>query len=694
MAELLLELLSEEIPARMQTAAAEGLRRLVAAQLEAAGVGAAQATGFSTPRRLVLAMEGLPPSLPGAVEEKRGPRVGAPDEAIQGFLRANGLTLRDCVRRATDKGEFWFAAVERPGRPTPEVLGDVLPQAIQSLVWPKSMRWGDAASNPMRWVRPLRRVLCLFDGRALPLRLPLAGVVCDGRTVGHRVHAPAPFAVATFGAYAAGLRARKVVLDAAERRRIVAAEAGRLAAAEGLRIKDDPALLDEVAGLVEWPVARIGRIDDEFMTLPPEVLSTAMRTHQKYFSTLDAEGRPAPRFVLVADIEAEDGGRAVVAGNERVLRARLADARFFRDQDRARKLEDRVPDLAGVLFHARLGTLGDKTARLQMLAAALAPFVPDCDPALARRAALLAKADLTTGLVGEFPELQGVMGRHYALDQGETEAVADAIGEQYAPLGPNDRCPAAPVGVALALADKIDTLYWFFAAGERPTGSKDPFALRRAALGIVRLILENRLRLPLREAFALAAAGDALPAGERDDGAVEALLAFFAERLKAHLRGRQVRRDLIDAVFALDHEDDLARLLARVEALEAFLGGADGANLLVAHKRAANIVAIEERKDGRSYAGAAVAALLDRPEERDLFESLVGLASRLRPPLEEERFDDAMTILAGLRAPVDAFFDRVKVNCAEADRRANRLKLLSQIRAATGAVADFSRIEG
>ncbi len=691
MAELLFEILSEEIPARMQSRAAADLERAVTDRLRAAQLAFTTAEAFVTPRRLALVVEGLPARQPDVTEEKRGPRVGAPDQAIQGFLKANGLaTLEQCERRESGKAEFWFAVVERPGRPTGEVLPALLEAAALDLPWPKSMRWG---SGTIRWVRPLVSVLGLFDGR--PLAGSLLGLPFGTTTLGHRIHHPEPITVTSFAAYRELLMAARVVLDPPERQRRIVEGATGAAAAAGLSVKDDPALLAEVAGLVEWPVVVIGAIDDRFMEVPPEVLTTAMRTHQKYFATLQPDGKLAPRFIAVANIEAPDGGKAIVAGNERVLRARLADARFFWDQDRKRKLEDRVAALDDIVFHARLGSLGAKIGRLQTLAAELGEFVPGCDRDLARSAALLAKADLTSGMVGEFPELQGIMGRYYALEEGEKPDVAEAIADHYAPAGPNDRCPTRPVSVAVALADKLDTLFWFFAIDEKPTGSKDPFALRRAALGVIRLILENRLRLPLRAAFDRARRGEAVALDAAAANQVaDDLVAFFADRLKAHLREQGVRHDLVSAVFSLTGEDDLVRLLARVDALQRFLATDDGANLLTAYRRAANIVRIEERKDGVRHDGAPDAAALVLPEETALLQRLRDAEGGLERALESEDFVAAMSALAGLRQPVDAFFDKVTVNADEPALRANRLRLLSQIRATMNRVADFAEIEG
>jgi glycyl-tRNA synthetase beta chain len=696
MAELLLELFSEEIPARMQARAAEDLKRLVTEKLKEAGLAFTRADAYVTPRRLALVVDGLPTAQPDVSEEKRGPRVGAPEQALQGFLKGAGLaSLDQCEKRDTGKGEFWFAVVKKKGARTAEVLPRLLAEAILALSWPKSMRWAD---YQFRWVRPLQRIVALFDGAPLDGALDLGadGTLRFGkRTQGHRFLAPGEIEVSNFADYKAKLRDAKVVLDPAERRSAIKAQAEQIAQAAGYSIKPDEALLDEVTGLVEWPVVLMGRIDDAFMGIPPEVLTTTMRANQKYFSLLDKDGRLAPRFLVVANMETADKGKAIVAGNERVLRARLADAKFFWDQDRQVKLETRVPALKDIIFHAKLGTVADKIGRIDALVVDLAPHLSGLDQIQARRAALLAKADLTSGMVGEFPELQGTMGRYYALHDGEAPAVANAVAEHYAPLGPNDRCPTAPVSVAVSLADKIDTLVGFFAIGEKPTGSKDPFALRRAALGIIRLIVENNLRLPLVVLFHKAhqlylnwtpGIGASFNSQE--------LLDFFADRLKVALREKGVRHDLISAVFALGGEDDLVRLLARVDALKKFLDSDDGANLLVAYRRASNIVRIEEKKDGRSYNGGTEAALLRQDEEKALHQALAASGGTSGKSLEAEDFQGAMAALAQLRRPVDAFFDKVTVNCEEAELRANRLRLLSQIRATLGGVADFSKIEG
>jgi glycyl-tRNA synthetase beta chain len=563
------------------------------------------------------------------------------------------------------------------------MLGEILAR----FPWPKSMRWGE---HGIRWVRPMQSILCLLDGRVVPVTF--GPLTAGALTRGHRFLAPAPIEVRDFEDYRQKLTAAYVQLDGTDRRQEIASAAVRLARAENLVLRDDPALLAELTGLVEWPVVLIGRIDQRFMALPKEILVTAMRHHQKYLALQAADGRLAPRFALVANLSGKDGGQAIVAGNERVLRARLWDAQFFWDQDRQRPLASRIPQLEGVVFHARLGSLGAKAARLESLAGWVAQRVPEARPELAIRAGLLCKTDLVTGMVGEFPELQGIIGWHYALHDQEQPEVATAIAEHYAPQGPNDVCPSTPVSVAVALADKLDTLVGFFAIGEKPTGSRDPFALRRAALGVIRLLLENHLRLPLGVAFKQALAGYGDQFGDADAVSSE-LLAFFADRLKVHLKDAGVRHDLIGAVFAAAEEDDLVRLLAKVEALRAFLATDDGANLLTAHRRASNIVRIEEKRDHRSYAGQPDGQRLQAKEEQALFFRLMTVSGDIAGALEREDFAEAMRALARLRQPVDAFFDRVTVNAEDPELRVNRLYLLDQIRSALGAVADFSLIE-
>ncbi len=681
MAELLLELLTEEIPARMQGVAAEELRRLTEIAFNEAHLTFTTLTSFVTPRRLTLHVEGLPVEQPGSVEEKRGPRVGAPQNAVDGFLKSSGLTSLDqCEKRATDKGEFYFAIIKRAGQATKDMLPPLLIEVIRNLPWPKSMRFPAA---PFRWVRPLQSVVCLLDGRILKLDLGDVPVGMESR--GHRFLFKSTFNVSNFADYRDQLRHAYVILDAGERRKLIADSLAKTTTDAGFTLKPDEGLLEEVTGLVEWPVVLMGRIERDFMELPPEVLTTSMRTHQKYFAALDKSGALAPHFLVVSNMNADDGGKAIVAGNERVLRARLSDAKFFWDQDRKHKLLDRVEKLKERVFHAKLGTVYDKMSRVAHLASTIAAHVKGAEKTKVGHAVWLAKADLSTGMVGEFPELQGVMGRYYALHDGEDKEVADAIAEHYSPLGPGDRCPTAPVSVTVALADKLDTLANFFAIDEKPTGSKDPYALRRAALGVIRLILENKLRLPLLTIFRAAV--------EKGDPSAE-LLDFFADRLKVALRDQGVRHDLIAAVFALGNEDDLVRLLARVEALGAFLKSEDGANLLTAYRRASNIVRIEEGKDKTRYADAPNPALLKEPAENVLAEKLKLATAESGKALEAEEFAGAMAALARLRVPVDEFFNKVTVNTDDRELRANRLRLLSQIRDTLNRVVDFSKIEG
>ena len=696
MAEFLLELFSEEIPAGMQARAAADLERLVTAGLKEAGLEWSATDAHATPRRLVVWVDGLPLAQPDVKEERKGPKVDAPEKAIAGFLRSNGLTLEQCEQRETPKGTVWFALIERLGRPTGEVLVEIIDKALRELPWPKSMRWSEGG---FRWVRPLHHILALFDGMPLVGEFephPKSRFVFSALVRGHRFLAPDAVPVATYGDYKQALADGFVVLDREERKALILDQATKLAKAEKLQLRDDPGLVDEVAGLVEWPVAHLGRIDDEFMDVPPEVLITSMRSHQRYFALETKDGALAPYFVVVANRPTKDGGAAVIDGNERVLRARLSDAKFFWDQDLKVKLEDRVPALKQIIFHAKLGTVEDRVLRLQTLAADLAEIIPGAEPDRARSAALLAKADLTSGMVVEFPELQGVMGRYYARAEGETEEVAEAIAQHYSPLGPNDACPTAPTSVAVALADKIDTMVGFFAIDEKPTGSRDPYALRRAALGVIRLIVENGLRLGVTETIGGAWRlydTQGVPVRPLEETSAD-LLAFFADRLKVTLREKGVRHDLVDAVFALGGEDDLVRLLARVEALGAFLDSDDGANLLVAYRRAANIVRIESKKDKRAYDDAVDGSLLKEDGETALVEALDRVTQAVDPLLAAEHFVAAMEALAALRGPVDRFFDTVTVNADDAALRGNRLCLLTQITATMNRIAVFSKIEG
>ncbi|WP_375459801.1 glycine--tRNA ligase subunit beta [uncultured Enterovirga sp.] len=906
MPDLLLELLSEEIPARMQGRAADDLRRLVTDALVAQGFLYEGAKAYATPRRLALHVVGLPAKGTDVREERKGPRVGAPEAALAGFLKSAGLASVDELTVQSDpkKGDVYVAVIERPGRPTPQVLSELLPGIIRSFPWPKSMRWGAASRDPgsLRWVRPLQSILCTFGAETeTPEIVPLLvdGLLSGDTTRGHRFMAPDPIQVRRFDDYAASLQTARVVLDAERRRDIIRHDARDLAFAQGLEVVEDDALLDEVAGLVEWPVCLMGRFDESFLAIPPEVIRATIRANQKCFvlrdsvslsqgeRSSDAERRPgeggdlsgqvqtphpvapadatrplspgeagastlANRFILVSNIEASDGGSAIVAGNERVVRARLSDARFFWDQDRKTRLEDRLPKLDSIVFHEKLGTQGERVARVASLARELAPMV-GADPDQAERAARLAKADLTTEMVGEFPELQGLMGRYFAAAQGETPAVAAAIEEHYRPLGPSDRVPSEPVSVAVALADKLDTLVGFWAIDEKPTGSKDPYALRRAALGVIRLVLENGLRLRLSELLPTSTLSYLLFGlhesegigrsnyqfliGERyeggvitggdwhkspyrlylnfdgfleregglagkaelsvardedkanaalselrsrissldtllavldfDDGSMrlegftsfyksrsydprtwegaaaelsKSLVPFFHDRLKVYLRDRGARHDLIDAVLsagAVDSlspsgrgraggsrpgaqlaesaqpphpdplpdgeresgggapaNDDLLAIVRRVEALGHFLATEDGTNLLAATKRAANILRIEEKKDGLSYDDIPDVAALVAEEEKTLAVALARAAHTAGEAVAAEDFAAAMRALAELRPAVDAFFDKVTVNAEEPALRENRLKLLAMLRRATREVADFSRIEG
>lgn len=682
MPDLLLELFSEEIPARMQARAADDLARLLTEAL--APLAPADVRTFHGPRRIALAAA-VREDVPARSSSERGPRVSAPDQALAGFLRKHGA-VRDQLAR---DGEHWVLTLESPATPAPDLVAATLPGLLRRFPWPKSMRWGDGSA--FTWVRPLRRVLCLLDGQVVPFALADGaddghGLAAGNETEGHRFHAPGAFAVASLADWQEGLRARRVIADAGERRRLVAEGIARLAAAEGLEVVPDEGLLDEVAGLVEWPVPLLGRIDAAFMDLPPEVMQVSMRVNQRYFALRRRDNTPADRFAFAANIEALDGGHAIVAGNERVLRARFSDARHFWDLDRRTPLGERVPALDGVTFHAKLGSQGARVQRLVRLAGHIAPLV-GADPALAERAAMLAKADLTTGMVSEFPELQGVMGGYYARHDGEDPRVADAVRDHYAPKGPGDPVPTEPVAIAAALADKLDQLAAFFAVGEVPTGSGDPFALRRAALGVIRIIRDNRLRLPLGQIFE--AAGQDLPAPVP----TPALLAFLAERLRVQLRAEGARHDVLAAVFAAGADDDILRLLARTDAVAAFLATPVGADLLSASRRAANILRIEDKRDG-PHDGAIDPALLSQAEERALAAALDLAEPAVRDSVAEERYADAMRALAGLRPPLDAFFDQVTVNAPDPALRRNRLRLLARVVAAMGRAADFSRIEG
>ncbi|HVY20375.1 MAG TPA: glycine--tRNA ligase subunit beta [Bauldia sp.] len=683
MPDLLLELFSEEIPARMQRKAAADLQKLVTDALVEAGLVYEGAKAFATPRRLALTVHGLPAHSPDQKEETKGPPVGAPDAAIQGFLRKTGLASIDQAKIQNDKkkGDFYVAVVEKHGRAAEDVIADVVPKIVRSFPWPKSMRWGAASAEAgsLTWVRPLHSIVCMFGpetSETAVVDFEVGGIRSGNMTRGHRFLAPAPFAVRRFDDYLSNLEKARVVLDADRRKQMILADARDRALAAGLELVEDEALLEEVAGLVEWPVVLMGTFDAAFLEIPPEVIRTTIRANQKCFVLRHANGTLANRFIMVANIEASDGGAAIVAGNERVIRARLSDARYFWETDLKTKLEDRLPKLDAIVFHEKLGTQGERVQRIAALAKEIAPLV-GADPAKAERAARLAKADLVSEMVGEFPELQGLMGRYYAERQGEDASVATAIEDHYKPLGPNDRVPTDPVAIAVALADKLDTLVGFWAIDEKPTGSKDPYALRRAALGVIRIVSDNNLRLRL--------------AGV---GATADLLSFFADRLKVQLREQGARHDLVDAVFALGNQDDLLLIVRRVEALGRFLDTDDGKNLLAGYKRAANILRDEEKKSGETYSGAVDAAKLTEPEEKALNAALDVAVPAATAAVAKEDFAAAMSALARLRAPVDAFFDKVRVNADDPGVRANRLRLLNRLREATQAVADFSKIAG
>jgi glycyl-tRNA synthetase beta chain len=742
--DLLLELFSEEIPARMQAKAADDLRRMVTDKLVAEGLVYEGAKAFATPRRLTLTVHGIPARQSDLKEERKGPRVGGPEAAIAGFLKATGLASLDQakIQRDPKKGDFYVALIEKPGRATLDVLADMLPVIVRTFPWPKSMRWGERSARPgaLQWVRPLHSIVATFGMETEEpdiVKFAIDGIAAGQTTYGHRFMAPAAINVRRFEDYETKLAAAKVVLDPARRKDIILADAKQLAFAQGFQLVEDQVLLDEVTGLVEWPVVLMGSFDEEFLSIPGEVIRATIRNNQKCFVVSNPKtGKLTNKFILTANIEASDGGKAIVAGNERVIRARLSDAKFFYETDLKTKLEDRLPKFDGIVFHEKLGTQGERIARIERLAAEIAPLV-GADVEKTRRAAKLAKADLLTEVVGEFPELQGLMGKYYALAQGEDASVAAASEEHYKPQGPADRVPTDPVSVAVALADKIDTLVGFWAIDEKPTGSKDPYALRRGALGAIRLIVENQLKVSLTKiiqnfypvlAFTLRSAyasrypqehfvwqlASPLDGGAKafleiapqieDDGfenpiATDArkisndLLSFFADRLKVQLREQGARHDLVDAVFALEGQDDLLMVVRRVEALGKFLDSDDGKNLLAGTKRAANILRIEEKKDGTAYDGAPDAALYSLGEEKTLAEAIDDAKAGCRKALAKEDFAGAMSAMAKLRPAVDAFFDKVKVNDDDPKVRENRLKLLNEIRAATREVADFSKIQ-
>ncbi|WP_323009150.1 glycine--tRNA ligase subunit beta [Paracoccus sp. (in: a-proteobacteria)] len=685
MPDLLIELFSEEIPARMQTRAREDLKKLVTDGLVEAGLTYKSAGAFSTPRRLVLTIEDLTAQSPTTREERKGPRVDAPEAALEGFLRSTGLTRDQLEARDDKKGQVWFATVVKPGRAAAEIAAEVLEATIRNFPWPKSMRWG---SGNLRWVRPLHSIICLLSDEtgANVVPLEIEGISAGNATRGHRFMAPDRITVSGFEDYAAKLRRARVMLDPAEREAAIRQEAANLAFARGWEIVPDDGLLAEVAGLVEWPVPLMGAIEERFLSLPPEVLQTSMKEHQKFFSARNPKTGRIEGFVTVANIETPDQGETILRGNQRVLAARLSDAAFFWENDlREAKagMQDWAEGLKHVTFQSKLGSQADRIARIAALAREIAPLV-GADAEQAEQAARVAKLDLRSAMVGEFPELQGTMGSYYALNAGLPEPVADAARDHYSPLGPSDAVPSAPVSVAVALADKLDTLTGFWAIDEKPTGSKDPFALRRAALGVIRLVLVNGVRADLGKVLA-----QAYPGADAVD-----LLAFFHDRLKVHLRDQGIRHDVIDAVLAMPGNDDLVLLVNRATALSDVLGTKDGPNLLQGLKRASNILSQAEEKDGVEYSFGADPKFAETAEERALFVALDRAEPAIRDAVAREDFPAAMTAIASLRAPIDAFFEAVQINADNQILRRNRLNLLSRIRDAGRLIADFGKVEG
>lgn len=695
MPDLLLELFSEEIPARMQRKAAEDLKSLVTNALVDAGLPYEGAKAFATPRRLALHVAGVPAGSAATREERKGPRVGSPEKALEGFLRGAGLASIDQATIQTDpkKGDFYVAVIEKPGRSAIDVIAEFMPGILRNFPWPKAMRWGTGST---RWVRPLHSIVATFgpeteEPDVVPFEFD--GIKAGKTTRGHRFLADEPFDVRRFDDYAPSLEKHKVVLDADRRKDIIQNDAKDCALALGLDLVEDPGLLEEVAGLVEWPVVLTGSFDEDFLTIPDECIQLTIKVNQKCFVLKNpATGRLANKFVLISNIIADDGGKLIVAGNEKVIRARLSDARFFWETDLKSKLSDNLPKLDEVKFHEKLGSVGERVKRLIALSAELAAFA-GADETKARRAAELAKADLVSNMVFEFPELQGLMGRYYATAQGEDASVATAIEEHYKPQGPSDSVPTDPVAVAVALAEKLDLLAGFWAIDEKPTGSKDPYALRRAALGVIRIILENNLRIRLGEA--IRSALDLQGVEASDPAALVAdLLSFFGDRLKVHLKDEGARHDLIDAVFALEGQDDLLMVVRRVEALGKFVSSDDGTNLLAGYKRAVNILKAEEKKDGSPVSGKPHADYFQEQAEIDLAAAIDVARAEAADAVASENFEGAMEALSKLRVPVDRFFDDILVNAEDATLRMNRLQLLAEIRDATHVVADFSKVAG
>ena len=725
MADLLLELFSEEIPARMQKRASQDLKKLVTDGLVEAGLIYESAGAFVTPRRLCLSITGLTDRSPDLKEERKGPRVDAPEKAIEGFLRGAGVSKDQLEIRDEKKGQVYFSLIEKPGRNASVIIADVVPNVVRNFPWPKSMRWG---TGTLKWVRPLHSILCiLHDGEgAEVVPFDVDGIVSGDTTQGHRFHAPDTFKVTSFDQYAGALADAHVVLDSEERAAAIWNDAANGAFALGLEVVDDKGLLSEVAGLVEWPVVLMGDIAEDFLGLPPEVLQTSMKEHQKFFSVRNPKTERIEKFVTVANRETIDNGATILAGNQKVLFARLSDAKFFWENDlrvAATGGEAWVKKLKNVTFHNKLGSQADRIDRIAALAREIAPVV-GADADVAKAAARFAKADLSSEMVYEFPELQGLMGRYYAVEAGKSVEVAAAAQEHYSPLGPSDDVPSAPVSVAVALADKIDTLTGFWAIDEKPTGSKDPFALRRAALGVIRLVLENGVRVGFKSRLneqllevsaavgyespdngiryrkrileeGLPITGDAKKEWlETSDEKSKDLLSFFHDRLKVYLRDKGISHDVIDACLAMPNNDDFTLLVKRAEALQGFVGSDDGTNLLQGFKRANNILSQAEAKDGVEYSYGADIKFAETDAERELFGALDTAEAAISPSMEAEDFGAAMTAMAGLRGPIDAFFEAVQVNADSETVRRNRLNLLSRIRTVMRQVADFTKVEG
>jgi glycyl-tRNA synthetase beta chain len=681
MSDLLLELFSEEIPSRMQKRAGEDLTRLVTQGLKEAGLDFCSVQHFETPRRLCLHIEGVPKKSSDVREERKGPRIDAPEKALQGFLRSTGLTLEECEIHDDKKGQFYVAVIDREGRAAEHIIAELLMNVVRNFPWPKSMRWG---SSRLRWVRPLHSILCVFDGK--PLKFIVDGIGADNKTQGHRFLGPKTFSVKSFEDYVSKLETHKVILDSAKRAEIILKDAKALASRKKLALVEDEGLLAEAAGLVEWPVVLMGSFDKEFLGVPSEVLISTLKSHQKCFSVRKGKAL-ANKFIMVSNLETDDEGAEIIAGNERVIRARLSDAKFFWDNDLARPLDDLLPKLEEIVFHAKLGTVGERVKRLESLSGFIAKQI-GADVALAKEAARYVKADLVSETVYEAPDMQGIAGRYLALAEGKDASVAAAIEDHYKPQGPTDEVPSEPVSMAVALAEKLDILTGFWAIDEKPTGSKDPFALRRAALGVIRIVLENDLRLPLKDLFKAARS-------EFSDFSLQMdLMTFLVERLKVYLREQGVRHDLISAVFALEGLDDLLMIVKRVEALSVFLETDDGVNLLAGIKRAENILRIEEKKDKAKYAAEVNEELLKMAQENLLNKAVKTVSKKAASSIEKEDFEGAMSELAKLRRPVDAFFDGVIVNDKNVDVRKNRLALLASIRRSARQIALFGKIEG